>query len=259
MNMTESASLRDRVVVITGASAGIGAALARELGRRGASLVLTARRRDKLEEVAASLSVPSLVVGADLTRRDDVARVASRAIDRFGKIDVWVNNAGRGITRTVEQLSDDDVDAMVRDNVKTALYGMQAVVPHFRARRSGHLVNVSSMLARTPWATFRSAYTASKCALNALTECLRLDLAREVPEVRVTCVMPGVVATDFGLNALGGGADSRGFPGVQPVEQVAAIIADAIENGRTGDVYTQPDALDRAIRYVRDQAGAGSP
>jgi NAD(P)-dependent dehydrogenase (short-subunit alcohol dehydrogenase family) len=256
--MTESKSLRDRVVVITGASDGIGAALARELGRRGATLVLTARRRDKLEEVAASLSAPSLVVAADATRRDDVARVASSAIDRFDRIDVWVNNVGRGITRAVEQLSDDDVDTMIRDNVKTALYGMQAVVPHFRARRSGHIVNVSSMLARTPWATFRSAYSASKCALNALTECLRLDLARDVPELRVTCVMPGVVATDFGLNALGGGVDSRSFPGPQPVEQVAAIIADAIEAGRTGDVYTQPDALDRAIRYLRDLAGAGS-
>jgi NADP-dependent 3-hydroxy acid dehydrogenase YdfG len=219
--------------------------------------VLTARRKDKLDEVAAGLDAPSLVVPADATRRDDVAGVVSSAIERFGKIDVWVNNAGRGITRVVEQLSDDDLDTMMRDNVKTALYGMQAVVPHFRARRSGHLVNVSSMLARTPYATFRSAYSASKHALNALTECLRQDLARDLPEVRVTCVMPGVVATDFGLNALGGGVDSRSLPGAQPAPQVASIIADAIEAGRGGDVYTHPDALDRAIRYLRELAASG--
>jgi NAD(P)-dependent dehydrogenase (short-subunit alcohol dehydrogenase family) len=257
MNMTASAPLRDRVVVITGASAGIGAALARETARRGGTPVLAARRRDKLEEVAASFAAPSLVVPADVTLREDVARIASNTIDRFGRIDVWVNNAGRGITRTVEELTDDDIDTMIRDNVKSALYGIQVVLPHFRARRSGHLVNVSSMLARTPFVSFRSAYSASKHALNSLTENLRLDLARELPEVRVTCVMPGVVATDFGLNALGGGADSRSFPGSQTAEQVASIIADVVEAGRSGDVYTRPDALDRVIHYLRDLAAAG--
>jgi NAD(P)-dependent dehydrogenase (short-subunit alcohol dehydrogenase family) len=167
-----------------------------------------------------------------------------------------VNNAGRGISRHVADLTDDDVDAMIRDNVKSALYGMQTVLPHFQARGSGHIVNVSSMLARIPYASVRSAYSAAKHALNSLTENLRADLAKDFPQVRVTCVMPGVVATDFGLNALGGGADSRALPGAQSAEAVAGVIADAIESGRAGDVYTRGEALERVLHYLRE-LGAG--
>jgi NAD(P)-dependent dehydrogenase (short-subunit alcohol dehydrogenase family) len=246
-----------RVVVVTGASAGIGAALAREVARRGGSLVLAARRAEMLHEVAKSLvakSPPAAVVVADVTRRDDVGRIFASAIERFGRVDVWVNNAGRGITRSVADLTDEDVDAMIRDNVKSALYGMQAVLPHFKERRTGHIVNVSTMLARVPYASFRSAYSAAKNALNSLSENLRIDLAKEYPEVRVTTVMPGIVATDFGLNARGGGADSRSLPGAQLPEEVATLIADAIEAGRSGDVYTRHDAIDRVVQYLRDLA-----
>src|SRR5271169_6237789 len=126
---------KSQVVVITGASAGIGAALAREIGRRGGTTVLAARRSPELEEVARSTGAPSLAVVADVTRREDVQRLARTAIERFGHVDVWVNNAGRGISRPVLELTDDDIDAMIRDNVKSSLYGMQTIVPHFRERR----------------------------------------------------------------------------------------------------------------------------
>jgi NADP-dependent 3-hydroxy acid dehydrogenase YdfG len=245
---------KNEVVVVTGASAGIGAALAREIARRGGSLVLAARRAEKLHEVAASLPAPCVVVPADVTRRDDVARVLSTALQRFGGVDAWVNNAGRGISRFVAELTDDDIDAMIRDNVKSALYGMQAVLPHFKERRRGHLINVSSMLARSPYASFRSAYSAAKHALNSLSENLRMDLAKDFPDVRVTTVMPGVVATDFGANALGGGVDSRTLPGAQSSDEVASIIADVIATGRTGDVYTRPDAIERVVKYLRELA-----
>jgi NADP-dependent 3-hydroxy acid dehydrogenase YdfG len=245
---------KSHVVVVTGASAGIGAALCREVARRGGSLVLVARREEKLREVAGSLTAPCAVVPADVTRREDVARVLATALERFGGVDAWVNNAGRGISRNVADLTDDDVDAMIRDNVKSALYGMQAVLPHFKARRRGHIVNVSSMLARIPYVSIRSAYSAAKHALNSLTENLRMELAKDYPDVRVTCVMPGVVATDFGLNAVGGGADSRALPGAQSPEEVAAIIADVVASGRTGDVYTRPEGLDRILQYLRDLA-----
>src|SRR5207253_5937308 len=99
-------------------------------------------------------------------------------------------------------------------------------------------------------------YSASKAALNSLTESLRLDLARDVPDVVVTCVMPGAVATDFGLNALHGGADSRNFPQAQSVEEVVAVIADAIEQRRGGEVYTRPDAADRVLAHLRALAGS---
>lgn len=247
---------KTQVVVITGASAGIGAALAREVGRRGGSLVLAARRRAELEEVARASGAQAAVAVADVTRRADVQAVAKIALDRFGHVDVWVNNAGRGISRSFMELADEDLDAMIRDNVKSALYGMQAIVPHFKERKRGHVVNVSSMLGRIPFATFRSAYCAAKHALNSLGETLRMELAKEYPEIRVACVMPGIVNTEFGLNALGGGPDSRSLPGGQSPEEVAAVIAGAIAAGRNGDVYTRPEALQRVLDYYRGLAGA---
>jgi NADP-dependent 3-hydroxy acid dehydrogenase YdfG len=250
---------KDRVVVITGASAGIGASLAREVGRRGGRVVIAARRADKLAEVAASTQAPCVTVQADVTRREDVVRILDAAKARFGKVDAWVNNAGRGISRSVEELTDDDIDEMIRMNVKSALYGMQTILPHFKERHHGHLVNVSTMLARVPFATFRSAYSAAKHALNSLTENVRMDLSRDHPEIVVTCVMPGVVLTDFGLNAVGGGPDSRSLPGGQTAEQVAAIIADTLERGRGGDVYTALGALERVLQYLSALAAERSP
>jgi NADP-dependent 3-hydroxy acid dehydrogenase YdfG len=248
---------KTQVVVVTGASAGIGASLAREVGKRGAKVVLAARRADKLAEVARASGEGHLTVTADVTRREDVARIASAAIDRFGHVDAWVNNAGRGITRTILELTDDDVDAMVRDNVKSVLYGMQVIVPHFKAQKRGHLINVSSMLGRVPFAPIRSAYCAAKAAMGSLTETMRNDLAKDFPEVRVTCFYPGVVHTDFGQNALGGGPDSRSFPGAQTPEEIATLVADVIEHRRGGDVYSRPEAAERVLGYLRDLA-AGS-
>ena len=247
---------KSQVVVVTGASAGIGASLARELGKRGASVVLAARRADKLAQVASESGPAALAVPTDVTNRQDVARLAAAAQERFGHVDVWVNNAGRGITRHLLDLSDDDVDQMIRDNVKSVLYGMQVIVPHFKDRRRGHLVNVSSMLGRIPFAPFRSAYSAAKAAMGSLTETMRMDLSNGYPDIRVTCVYPGVVTTDFGSNALGGGPDSRSFPGAQSPEDVANVIADVIEQRRGGDVYTRPDADERVVGHLRALASA---
>ena len=149
-----------RVVVITGASAGIGAALAQRLATEGHGLVLGARRAVELRPESRGASAAH-AVETDVTRRADVERLRDEAIDAFGGFDVWVNNAGRGITRSVLDLSDEDVDEMIAVNPKSALYGMQAAVPHFIERGRGHLINVSSFLGRVPLATFRSAYSAS--------------------------------------------------------------------------------------------------
>ncbi len=244
----------EQVVVVTGASAGIGAALAEELARRGARLALVARRREALEEVARRIGGAE-VVPPDVTRREAVDAARDTVLARLGRIDAWVNNAGRGITRPVEALSDDDVDQMMRDNLKSALYGMQAVLPHMKERGRGTIVNVSSMLSRVPFATMRSAYSASKAALNSLTESLRFDLAKEFPAIRLVTVFPGVVATDFGKNALFGGPDSRTLPGAQPVGEVARTIAEALRGGPL-DAYTRPDGLERVLAHLRGAAGA---
>ena len=246
------------VVVITGASAGIGAALARELAARHASLVLIARREAQLEEMAAALGTPAEVVPGDVTRRADLERVLGRAMARFGGIDVWVNNAGHGITRSsIEAITPEDLDVMVRDNTRSALLGMQVVLPHFKARRSGVLVNVSSMLSRVPEVPVRAAYSAAKAAMSSLTESLRFELAREFPGIRVLLVLPGVVATDFGNNALGGGVDSRSIPGAQPVDEVARIIADGLFAGPL-DLYTRPGSLAKVLGHLDRLAGRDS-
>jgi short-subunit dehydrogenase len=238
--------MQDQVVVITGASAGIGAALAEEIVRRGGRAVLVARRADALESLRAELGDRALAVVGDVTRREDHARVVSEAIARFGGIDAWVNNAGRGISRKASELTDADVDEMMLVNLKSALYGVQAVLPHFRARGRGHVINVSSLLGRVPFAAVRAAYSASKHALNSLSASLRMELRPE--NILVSVVHPGVVATDFGLNALHGGMDSRQFPGAQSAEEVAAVIADTITT-KKADVYTRPGAREMIAAY----------
>ncbi len=237
-----------RVVVITGASAGIGAALAHHLAPAGTNLVLVARRRDALETVATACGDQTLVVAADVTERTHVARVVRASLERFDHIDVWVNNVGRGISRPPSQLTDQDVDAMVQLNVKAALYGMQEVLPHFQARKAGHVINVSSMLGRIPFAVVRAAYCGAKHFLDALTATFRAEVQAQFPEIQFSLVSPGVVRTDFGVNALHGGVDSRQLPNSQSAEEVAAVIADVMDS-RLPDVYTQTGAQERVAAY----------
>jgi len=235
-------------VVITGASSGIGAALAELLASSGKSVVLVARGADALRAVADRLGASVLPIAADVTRRDDVRRVVAESVKRFGHIDVWVNNVGQGITRAPSQLTDDDIDAMMRVNVKSALYGMQEVLPHFKERNAGHVINISSMLGRIPYALPRTAYTAAKHFLNALTANFRDEVRQTHPGIQFSIVSPPVVRTNFGLNAVYGGVDSRSVPDSQSAEEVAAVIAGVIES-RAPDVYTRPGSRERVVRY----------
>lgn len=238
----------EKIVVITGASAGIGAALAEEVARRGNVPVLLARRKEALDAVASRCGPGALALVADVTSRDQVRGAIAKIAERFGHFDVWVNNAGQGISRAPTALTEADVNEMIRVNVLSVLIGTQEAVAHFKARGQGQVINVSSMLGRIPLATFRAAYTGAKHYVNALTAEFRNELAREHPGIAITLVSPGVVQTDFGINALHGGPDSRTLPGAQPVEEVAAVIADAIESRRT-DVYTRAGARKMVLDY----------
>jgi short-subunit dehydrogenase len=231
--------MNDKIVVITGASSGIGAELAKIVGARGGRPVLVARREAELKTVAAESGAHARFAVADVTRRADVERVVRETLEREGRIDVWVNNAGRGMSKLASALTDEDLDEMMLVNVKSVLYGMQAVLPHFQSRHEGHIINVSSLLGRVPLAPFRSAYCAAKHALNSLTADLRLELRSAYPNIHVSIVSPGVVATDFGNKAIGGGPDSRSLPNAQSPVEVAEVIADVIEKPRA-DVYTRP-------------------
>jgi len=234
----ERRAMRDKVVVITGASSGIGAALARHLSAEGARVVLVARRSESLAAVARDCRGETLAVTADATAREDVRRAVRAAIDRFGRIDVWVNNAGQGISRPPSELTDADVDTMMRVNVMSALYGMQEVLPQFASRGSGHIVNISSMLGRIPYVSFRSAYCGAKHFLNALTATFRAEMEQSHPGIKVSLVSPAVVGTEFGLHAMHGGPDSRSFAESQSAEEVAAVIAGVIASQQP-DVYTR--------------------
>jgi len=245
--------MADLVVVITGASSGIGAALAEQLSRQGASVAIVARRADALNEMAARCSGTVLPIVADMTVRADVRRTVSETVARFGHIDVWINNVGQGITRMPTELTDEDVDDMVRVNVKSALYGMQEVLPHFKERGRGHIINVSSMLGRMPFALFRSAYNGAKHFLNALTANFREELKTSYPDIQVSLVSPGIVFTEFGLRAKHGGVDSRTLPQGQTPEAVADVIA-GVMRSRKPDVYTLPGTRQMVLDYY---AGLG--
>lgn len=242
--------MQDKVVVITGASGGIGAAIADALAARGASLALVARREDALGAVAARCGGLSHPVVADVTRREDVKRVIQESLARFGRIDVWVNNVGQGISRPPSQLTDEDIDETMRTNLKSALYGMQEVLPHFQARHSGHVINISSMLGRIPFAIARSAYSGAKHFLNALTANFRAEVQQTHPGIQFSLISPGVVRTEFGLHARYGGPDSRLLPDSQSPEEVAAVVVTVIESRRP-DVYTRSGAHARVVGYYQ--------
>jgi NADP-dependent 3-hydroxy acid dehydrogenase YdfG len=244
-----------KTIVITGASSGIGAAIARRLGRDGNNLALAARRAEPLEAVAAECGPGALAVVTDVTRREDVERLRDEALRAFGAVDVWINNAGRGITRSVLDLTDADLDEMMAVNVKSALYGMQAIVPHFIERGRGHLINISSFLGRVPIAAHRSAYNAAKAALNALTANLRADVASK--GVNVSLVMPGLVSTEFARNVIGtpSAAPPPWTAGAtmqpQTAEQVADSVAELIAHPRA-EIYTNPASEEMARRYFEE-------
>jgi short-subunit dehydrogenase len=249
-----------KVVVITGASGGIGAALASVLAEEGHSLSLAARREKELDDVGTDAQRRGAggvaCVVADVTRRQDVERIARETINRFGGFDVWVNNAGRGITRDVLDLTDADIDEMIAANVKSAVYGMQVAAKHFLSRDAGQIINISSFLGRVPLASFRSAYSGAKAMLNSLTANLRTDLAAKSKNIHVTLVMPGVVTTDFSRNVIGEPrrplAGGKGPP-TQTPEEAARVIASVIQNP-VAEVYTNPASAPLIRAYQEDIA-----
>jgi NAD(P)-dependent dehydrogenase (short-subunit alcohol dehydrogenase family) len=252
--------MAEKVVVITGASSGIGAELAKVLGARGHAMVLAARREPELRRSAQEAGPRAIVVVADVTRRAEVERLRDEALAAFGRVDVWVNNAGRGIVRDVLDLTDDDVDAMISVNLKSALYGMQAILPHFKERGEGQVINVSTFIARAPLASVRSIYAGAKAALDLLSANLRVDLHLSHPGIHVSVVIPGLVDTEFAKSALGAVAPEGPPPGPssgpfrsQTVREVADAIASLLLDP-VAELYTNPAHPALARRYLEDPA-----
>ncbi|MFK4811836.1 SDR family oxidoreductase [Devosia sp. ZW T5_3] len=193
--MTEG--IKNKVVVITGASSGLGEATARHLAAKGASVVLGARRADRIQALAEELTAAghkAKAVATDVTDRDQVKNLVQAAVDTFGRIDVMLNNAGLMPLAPLERLKVDEWDRMIDVNLKGVLYGIAAALPHMQAQKSGHIINVSSVYGHVvdPGAT---VYCATKHAVRALSEGLRKEV--KPYNIRTTIISPGAVSTEL--------------------------------------------------------------
>lgn len=217
--------LQNRVVIITGASSGIGAAAARAFSSAGARVVLAARDAGRLDAVAAGLNGPALCVPTDVADRDAAFALAEAARQQFGQIDVVVHNAGLGLSSPVEQLAAADVERAFAVNLLGPLHLVQATLPHMQ--RGSQQVIVSSVVG---WRSlpYQGAYAGSKAALDRMAEALRVELRPR--GIGVTLVRPGTTATEFGTRKIGAGHEHRRVStrGVPP-EQVAAVIVRATD------------------------------
>ena len=223
--------LSDKVILVTGASSGIGAGVVRELGRAGAKLMIGARRTDRLEALKAGIEGEGGTVAVralDVTDRASVGAFATAAKAQFGRIDVLVNNAGIMPLSNLNVLKIDEWDRMIDVNIRGVLHGIAAVLPVMEAQGEGQIINVSSVggLRVVPSA---AVYCATKYAVRAISDGLR----QEHGNIRVTCVYPGVVESEL--------ADSITDPAA--AEAMEAFRANALK----------PEAIAKAIRHVIEQ------
>ena len=190
--------LDKKTIVITGASSGIGAATAKLLASEGANIVLAARRAARLETLKTDIEAAggrALVVGTDVTDRAQCEALIHAAIDAFGAVDVLINNAGLMPLSFVKNVRMNEWTRMVDVNINGVLYCTGAVLPHMVERKSGHIVNVSSVAGRRVFPG-GAVYCATKYAVTAFSEGLRMELGAKYG-IRVTCIEPGAVATEL--------------------------------------------------------------
>ena len=221
----------DKVVLITGASSGIGAGIARELAGAGARLMLGARRVGHLEAVAAELNAAGGTARAcplDVTDRKSVEAFAETARAAWGRVDVIVNNAGLMPLSAMAAMKVEEWERMVDVNIKGVLYGIAAVLPEMTARGSGHVINIASIGALQVFPA-AAVYCATKYAVRAISDGLRMENDR----IRVTCIHPGVVESEL----------------ASTITDPAA--AEAMKSFRA--IALKPDAIGRAVRYALEQ------
>lgn len=229
MHTTESS----KVVAITGASSGIGEAIALRLAAAGCRLVLGARGEDRLRDLAARIAATggeAVAVRTDVRRREDLASLVALARERYGRLDVLVGNAGIMPVSLLDELRVDDWDAMVDVNLKGVLHGIATALPVFRAQGSGHFVTIASTAAHRT-VPGQAVYSATKIAVRALCEGLRQEAG---DSLRVTVVSPGFVRTNF-------------LDGVTSPEQ-RSRLAEARER-----LAMAPDAVARAVAFAIEQ------
>jgi len=215
-----SSALEGTVALVTGGSKGIGFAIAKALVADGASVVITGRHRRELERAQAELGSSAFAVVADVRNPAEVAAAAREPVDRFGGLDVLVNNAGIGLFKNAADMPVADWQAVIDTNLSGVFYFCHAAIPHLRQRGGGWIINISSLAGKNPFAG-GAAYCASKAGLNAFSEALMQEVRYD--DIRVTCLMPGSVATGFG----GRSAQDRPDWKIQP-EDVAEVVLDLL-------------------------------
>ena len=229
--------IQGKVIVITGASSGLGAAAARLLAREGARVVLGARRHDRLRALAAEIGLTSeAVVQTDVTRSEQVKELVERAVQLHGRIDVLVNNAGLMPHSLLERCKVQDWDRMIDVNIKGVLYGIAAALPHMKNQKSGHIINVSSVAGHKV-RPGSAVYAATKTAVRVISEGLRQEV--KPYNIRTTIISPGAVESELPLSV----TEADVARNIQefysavaiPAESFARVVAFAI---------SQPDEVD---------------
>lgn len=223
--------MTQKVILITGASSGIGAGIARELAKTDAILLLGARRESRLAALAEELQFNGAEVALkalDVTRREEMTQFVEYALERWGRVDVMINNAGIMPLSPMASLRVEEWEQMIDVNIKGVLYGIASVLPTMLAHQRGHIINIASIgaLAVSPTA---AVYCATKFAVRAISDGLR----QENSQLRVTCVHPGVVESEL----------------ASTITDPAA--AEAMQHYRA--IALQPDAIGRAVRYAIEQ------
>jgi short-subunit dehydrogenase len=229
-----------RVIAITGASAGIGRATALRLARDRAAVVICARRRDRLDAAAAEIAAAggeALPIVADVTRPDEMQMLVDRALDRFGRLDVMMCNAGFGLYGALDDITPDQMRRVVDVNYHGTFNAARAALPVFRRQGRGHLIMVSSIVGKRG-APFMGAYAATKFAQVGLAESLRAEVVGS--QIHVSVVFPVSTYTEFfDAMARESGAFTPGRGPRQPAERVADAVARAIERP-VAEVYPYP-------------------
>ncbi len=231
--------LKDQVVVITGASSGIGRATALRFGKGGAKLVLAARNVVGLQEVADAIrdmGSEALVVPTDVAEWEQVERLAAYVMTAFGRIDTWVNDAGVGVYATAGDTSVEETHQVMQTNFMGVVHGVKAALPYMEKQHSGTIINVGSVESQVAL-PFNSAYAASKHAIKGYTEALRMELDHAQSGINVTLIMPAAMNTPFFNHSLSKiGVLPRPAGPVYEPELVAEAIVYAAEHPQR-DVY----------------------
>jgi len=230
-------SIKNKVVVITGASSGLGEAAARLLAKEGAKLVLGARRLDRLEALAAELSLgKDAIMQTDVTDVGQVRRLVDHAVKTHGRVDVIINNAGLMPHSPLERGKVEDWDRMIDVNIKGVLYGIAAALPHMKTQKSGHIINVSSVAGHKV-GPGGAVYAATKHAVRIISEGLRQEV--KPYNIRTTIISPGAVATELPDSV----TEADVAEGVRALYDRVAIPADSFAR-TVVFAMSQPDEVD---------------